>query len=238
MVDHRGSGRRLDTNVERVADGTTNDQNQPVDPVTAGVTRIGGRVVRRQKLLGGSFVADASALARIVTVTEPQPAGSFAAPENASVVTLGANARWVRPLPDRPVAVGVALTATDVEPLCADGCVGDLTYSNLGADGLIVLSGSDDERLTLAGGYRDFVYKPVAQLSWTGPTANARLDLVLSHSADHTRSIELATTAGFDARDYNDVALVVTPCPTGSTPPCTASTTFTRRDSSLMSAPS
>src|SRR5580704_2320865 len=148
------AGAEYDTNVERVEDGTTNAENQPIDPVTAGVTRVGGRVVHRRRLLGGSLLADASALARIVPVTEPQPAGSYADPSTASVATLGADARWLRPLGDRPVSVGVALTATDVLALCTDGCVGDLTFSNLGADALVVLHDGDDRHFTMAVGYR------------------------------------------------------------------------------------
>jgi hypothetical protein len=226
------AGVEYDTNVERVEDGTTNDQNQPIDPVAAGVVRLGGRVVRRQRLLGGSLVADASALAREVVISGSNPPGTYADATAASVATLGADARWLRPIGDRPISVGVALTATDVLPLCTDGCIGDLTFSNLGADALVVLHDQDDRHFTLAVGYRDFEYKPAPEFSWSGPTANARLDAVLSHNADHTRTIELAVTAGGDARDYNDVALVLTQCmagePAGSV--CTASTTFTRRD--------
>ena len=112
------------------------------------------------------------------------------------------------------------------------GCVGDRTFSNVGADAILALHASEDRHLTIAVGGRDFTYKPEPVFSWSGPVANARLDVVLSHNDDRTRSIELATTAGVEARTYNDDALVIAPCtmgePAGSV--CTAPTTFTRRD--------
>nr|HEX4312643.1 hypothetical protein [Kofleriaceae bacterium] len=226
------AGAEYDTNVERVDNGTLDDQNRPVDPVTAAVSRFGGRVIYRHRLLGGTFYANASALARVVSLSEAQPVGSFADPQDASVTTLTLDARYLHNLPDRPISLGAAVTAADALAICTDGCVGDRTYSNVGADAIVALHSGDDRHLTLAVGGRDFEYKPLPEFSWSGPVANARLDLVLSQTEDHTRSIELAVTSGFEARSYNDDALVIAPCMTGSPQGevCTAPTTFTRRD--------
>ena len=225
------AGAEYDTNVERVENGTTDANMQPIDPITAGVSRFGGRVDHKDKLLGGTYVIDTSALVRIVAVSS-QPTASVADPAQANVATLTADARWLHPIGDRPVSVGVAGTAADAIGLCGSDCIGDRTFDNVGIDAIVAMRDEHDRHLTLAVGLHDFEYKPAPEFSWTGPTANARLDVVLAQSDDHTRSVELTTTAGVDVRTYNDFALVVAGCPMGSPAgdQCTAATTFTRRD--------
>jgi hypothetical protein len=85
---------------------------------------------------------------------------------------------------------------------------------------------------TLAAGGRQFIYKPETmpahEFDWVGPTASTRLDLVLWQSPDGTRSVDLVTTLGFEARAYETHALANGNPP--GMPPAPAPTDLLRRD--------
>ncbi|HUJ62183.1 MAG TPA: hypothetical protein VLX92_26935 [Kofleriaceae bacterium] len=210
------AGSEVDTNVQRVETGP----GLPDQAVTAPVARVGARLDGSGKLLGGGFSLAASDLTRVV------PDGTVPV-EN--VTLLGGDLRWMHPLGDRPVALGVGATAADALPLSDP--IGDRTFSNLGADVLLQVHDDQDRRLLIAVGGRSFVYKPDHEFDYTGPSANARLDLVLWQSPARTRSLELAATVGFEARGYDSVALV-NACSAGAPPDpsCTAATTRLRSD--------
>ncbi|HSD90684.1 MAG TPA: hypothetical protein VLB44_24335 [Kofleriaceae bacterium] len=210
------AGTELDDNVQRVETGPGLDTT----PVTAWVLRFGARVDHKAKALGGSYAFDLSDLTRIVSNDQVSV-------EN--VTALAGNARWVHALPDRPVLVGVSVTAIDALPLSDP--TGARTFRNLGADALLALRGNEDRSLTLAFGARDFVYKPDHDFDWRGPSASARFDLLLWQPPSKTKSLELAATAGFEARTFETVALT-NGCPPDSppNPNCTASTDLERRD--------
>src|SRR5262249_19792632 len=130
------------------------------------------------------------------------------------VVQLGGNLKWLHAIGERPVAAGIALSAIDAFPL--DDQYGALTFRSLGADAVIEAHSGDEHRLTLAFGARQFVYKPPIvpphSFDWSGPSASARLDWVLWQPPGKTRSLELATTLGFEDRSYK-VAALVDACP-------------------------
>ncbi len=209
-------GAEADTNVERVETGGDLD----VQPIAAPVERLGGRVEHRDHLAGGTYSLAVSALMRYVD-------DSNASVENVALVT--GDVRWVHPVGDRPVSLGFALTAADALPLTDP--IGDRTFRNLGADGLVVMR-AEDRVLTLALGVRQFVYKPIIDHSfdWVGPVASARLDLTLWESADHTRTLELAGSAGFEARAYQGNADANACMDVTSSPSCIAPTSLPRHD--------
>src|SRR5688572_562869 len=110
-----------DSNVERVESAP----NGPA-PIAALVGRAGARITYKHRLLGGGTVLGVSGLARMV-------ASEKARSENVMLYT--GDARWLRALPDRPIAAGVGITAVDA--LGIMGGVGARTFRNLGADALI-----------------------------------------------------------------------------------------------------
>lgn len=210
------AGTELDDNVQRVETGP----GLPTSRVTSWVLRFGARVDSKDKLAGGTYAFNFSDLTRVV-------ADSDVAVEN--VTALAGNLRWVHGLGERPVLAGVALTAIDAFPLSDE--TGARTFRNLGADTLLALRGGEERTLTLAFGVRDFRYKPDHDFDWRGPSASARLELMLWQPASKTKSLELVSTLGFEARTFDAVALA-NGCPPDAPkdPSCTASTALERRD--------
>ncbi len=211
------AGAEADTNVQRVE----TDAADTVQPIEALALRSAVRVEHADHVLGGSLVLATSASARVIANDRSE----------TSVEDIGlvaADARWVHMLGERPVGLGVAVQAADAFALDAD--IGDRTFRNLGADGLLVLRPSDTRRITLAVGGRQFEYKPATEYSYSAPAASLRLDMLLWGADDGTRTLELASTLGFEARDFNAAALVDT-CPPGiNDVSCTATSSFLRRD--------
>jgi len=208
-------GGEADSNVQRVESGGA------MAPVAAPVGRAGARIDHKDQLLGGGYTLGLSSLARMV-------ANSNITDEN--VMLLAGDGRWLHPIGDRPVAVGVGLTAADAFPIASD--TGARTFRNLGGDALIALGTGEDRHLVLAIGGRDFRYKPNRIFDWRGGAANARFDLVLWQPTGTTRSLELAVSLGFEARGYRTTALTNT-CPPTAPPTaslCSTGTTLTRRD--------
>jgi hypothetical protein len=214
-VSGEGGG-ELDSNVQRVETGA----GLPTAPVATGLLRFGARVEHRGKLAGGASALTLSDLTRIVS-------DDNVSIENVTV--LAGTGRWLRALPDRPVAIGASATAIDALPL--SDSTGARTFRNLGADAMLVLRDSEERALTLGFGIRDFVYKPDDEFDWRGPAANARLDLVLWQAPSKTKSLELVGTFGFEARTFGSIALANGCAPGAPTNPgCAASTDLTRRD--------
>jgi hypothetical protein len=210
------AGAEVDTNVERVETGPA----LGTEVTQAVVMRVGARIDHRARVVGGSLSLAASDLTRVVD-------DDTVAAENVTVLT--GNARWLHAVEDRPVALGAGVSAIDALPLTDE--VGARTFRNLAADGLLVLRSGEERALTLAVGGRDFVYKPDDQFDWHGPSATARLDIVLWQSASKTRSLELATTLGFEARSYDGAALVNDCSPDAPADPgCSGATDLPRRD--------
>jgi hypothetical protein len=209
-------GAEVDTNVQRVETGP----GLMTAPVEAPVLRFGAKLVHTGKLGGGGYALSMSDLTRLVGNNDVNV-------EN--VTMLAGDARWLHPIGDRPVSAGIGLTAIDA--LGVSDPVGARTFRVLGADALLALRGSDDHRLTLGVGGRAFHYKPDPQYDYTGPSVTARLDSTLWQSPDTSRSVELATTLGFEARTYNGTAFA-DGCPPGSRPDpaCFVATELARRD--------
>ena len=209
-------GGEVDSNVQRVETGP----GLMTTPIAAGVLRFGVRTNHKDRALGGAYVLGISDLTRYV-------GDSSVSVENVTV--LGGDLRWLHAVGERPVLVGFGLTGADALPI--SDTVGARTFRNLGADGVLVVHSSEDSHLTLAVGGRQFKYKPDRSYDWSGPTASARLDLMLWQSAGKTKTLELVTTLGFEARGY-DVAALVNGCPPGAKPDpgCATGTDLARRD--------
>lgn len=208
-------GAEADSNVERV--GSYADMSS--QRIAAPVGRAGARIDVKDHALGGAYVLGVSGLARMV-------ASARARPEN--VMLYVGEARWLRRLGEQPIASGVGVTASDA--LAIAGGVGARTFRNLGADALLAL-GTEDRHLTLAAGGRVFAYKPNRQFDWHGPVANARLDIVLWQTSGKTRSLELASSFGLEARSYDSKALA-NGCPPDARPSfrCPLGTSLPRFD--------
>jgi hypothetical protein len=209
-------GAEVDTNVQRVETGPGLD----TAAVAAPVLRLGLRADHKDRLLGGGYALGLSDLTRLVGDGNVQV-------EN--VTQLGGDARWLHPIGDRPVSAGAGVSAIDAFGLSDP--IGARTFRALGADLLLALRSGDDHRLSLGAGVRSFHYKPDPQYDYVAPALNARLDSVLWHSEDRTRSLELATILGFEGRDYDGTAFA-DGCPPGSKPDpsCFAATELARRD--------
>ena len=213
-------GGEADTNVQRVETGP----GLMTERIGAGVMRLGGRVGKRDRALGGAYAFLASALTRVV-------ADTIATTENVTLFTT--ELRFLRPVDKRPISVGLGAIAADAQPLTDD--IGARTFRNLGADALLVLHGdAGSERpkqLTLAFGARSFIYKEVREFDWDGPVASARLALTLWQPSGSAKSLELAAYVGFEARDYASSALADA-CPPNAPPmdTCSAGTSIPRSD--------
>jgi hypothetical protein len=211
------AGAELDTNVQRVESGPGID----TPAVESSVLRFGLRGDGRGKLGGGTYVMGLSDLTRIV-------GNSDVSVEN--VTLLSTDLRWLHPLGDRPVSLGAGVVAADAEPISDP--VGARTFSNIGADALLAAHDGDDKRFLLAVGGRSFQYKPDHSFDWSGPTASVRLDYVPWQSLGGAHALELALTAGVEARAY-DTAALADACPPGAAPDpgCSAPTpSIQRRD--------
>lgn len=210
------AGAEVDSNVERVETGPGLDTST----VSTLVLRLGARVDHKARAFGGGYALTLSDLTRLVS-------DDTVATENVTV--LAGNLRWLHAVHERPVLLGFGLTAVESLPVTAD--IGARTFRNLAADGLLVLRSENERSLTLGFGVRDFVYKPDHQFDWRGPAASARLELILWQPASKTKSLELVTTLGFEARTFDGVALI-NDCPPNAPadPRCSATTYIPRRD--------
>lgn len=209
------AGAEGDTNVQRVETGPSSAER-----IGAGAARVGAKVDHRGKLASGAYALQLSTLARVV---------GHADIRSENVALLAGDARWLRAVGQRPVAIGAGITAADAVSLTSQ--IGARTFSNLGADALLSLRDGESGALTIAAGARRFRYKPDHDFDWSGPTASARLDLTLWEPAGGTRSVELAATLGIEARSYASTALA-SACPTDAppSPDCFAGTSLPRRD--------
>jgi hypothetical protein len=209
-------GAEGDTNVKQ----TESIAGEANERIAAPVARAGARIDHRDTLLGGTYVLGLSGLARVVADTRARA-------EN--VVLYAGDARWVHGLDGRPIAIGARLTYADAVGIAGE--IGSRSFRYGGGDAVLVLGGGDDRHLTLAIGERALTYKPPPTFTWHGPVVNARLDLGLWQSQGKTRSLDLATTLGFEARTYDRMALR-DDCPSDAPPAqeCSALTTLIRRD--------
>jgi hypothetical protein len=209
-------GAEGDTNVQRVETGPGLGTAQ----IAAGVLRVGGKLDKRGRVLGGGFQTIGSMLARVVA----DPAAS-----SENVVLLTGEARYLRPLEGRSVSLGAGVVAADALPLTDE--IGARTFRNLGADGLMVMDATESTHLSLGFGLRSFVYKENSEFDWDGAAATARLDSTLWAPSGGTRSVELAVIAGFELRDFDSVALANI-CEPGAdvNDGCSAATSRQRRD--------
>jgi hypothetical protein len=211
-------GAEADTNVQRLETGP----GLTTEPTAAPVARLGARLSRTDRALGGAYALGVGALSRTVLSGKDD-----LSPEN--VVLLSGDLRWMRPIGDRGAAVGVGLVGIDALAL-TDG-VGSRTFRTLGGEALLALRGGEQRAITVAVGGRDFVYKPAHDYDWRGPTASVQLDLTLWERDQGARSIELAVQLGFEARAY-DSAAAASACPE-DTPPstdCYAGSSLRRSD--------
>ena len=209
------SGAEADSNVTRTEDAPT--------VVAAAVGRLGARIDYRDELLGGKYAVNVSSLVRMPVSAKHK---------DESVMLDVGELRWLHPIGGNALA-GVHLTAADSFGVLVP--IGARTYRNLGGDALLMLGHGEDHNLMIGVGWRDFVYKPHEpelpphMFDWRGPVASARLDTVLWHTPDRTRSLELAAAVGFEARSYHGMARFNC-APDGSGNSCPMDSTLRRRD--------
>ncbi|HEX7843274.1 MAG TPA: hypothetical protein VF469_37640 [Kofleriaceae bacterium] len=208
------SGAEADSNIERV-DGT-------LPRIAAPAGRAGARIDDSDHLLGGGYVLRLSGLARMVATSKTDMEQL-----SENVMLVSGESRWLHPIGSRPVAAGIHLTASDAFSIT--GGIGARTFRNLGADAVLAL-GHEDHHLTLELGGRDFSYKPDHMFDWRGLIANARLDVTLWQTSGKTKSLDLATTLGFEARNYQSDAVANCAPDDPNAGPCTAATGLHRRD--------
>ena len=211
-------GAEADSNVQRFESGP----GLMTRPTAAPVARLGAKLALADRALGGAYALGVGALSRTVL-----SGADDLSPEN--VVLLSGDLRWMRPLGDRGVSVGLGLVGIDALPLT--GGTGSRTFRTLGGEGTLALRSGEQRSIALAVGGRDFVYKPDHANDWRGPTASIRLDLTLWERDQGARSVELAVQLGFEARAYGSVANA-SACPQDAPPDkgCYTGTSFERSD--------
>jgi len=204
--------------MESGAEADSNVTRTEATPVAAAVGRLGGRITYRDALLGGTYSVIVSGLARMVARETTR---------DESVMLNVGELRWLHPIGASAAAAGVQLTLADSFGVLT--ATGARTYRSAGGDGLVMLGHGEDYHLMLGVGARAFTYKPDDDFDWHGPVASARLDAVLWHAPDRTRSLELAAGLGFEARSYHSTA-VFNCSPPGSGNACPMDTALRRRD--------
>lgn len=204
--------------MESGAEADSNVTRTEATPVAAAVGRLGARINYRDLLLGGAYSVEVSGLARMVAREQNK---------DESVMLNVGELRWLHPIGGSSAAAGVHLTIADSFGVLAP--IGARTYRSVGGDGLVMLGHGEDYHLMLGVGARAFTYKQDGDFDWHGPVANARLDAVLWHAPDRTRSLELAAALGFEARSYDSTA-VFNCSPPGSGNSCPMDTALRRRD--------
>ena len=182
-------GTELDSNVRRTETGT----EEMAAPIAAPVARLGAKLTRTDRAVGGAYALAIGAQSQ--TVLSGRDSLS-----RENVVLLSGDARWMRPVGQRGVSVGLGLAAIDAQPITDP--IGARTFRTLGGDALLLLRGDEDRSVTLALGGRDFVYKPEHRYDWRGPTASVRLDLKLWERDEGARSLELSALFELEARVY------------------------------------
>ncbi len=189
----------VDSNVQRVVD------NAMAPPTAAPVTRLGAELRRQAPVARGRYVFGASALSRVVTSSDP-------ALQLENVVLLRGDAGWYHPVGERPVELGLAISAHDAVPISDE--VGALTFRTLTADGRMVVYG-EGHVVTLAVGAQSYDYKPDSRPmspeldndhDWFGPTARATYYLPLWEAVDRRQSLSLTTMLGVELRRHETVA--------------------------------
>jgi len=222
------AGAEIDSNVQRVETGPGLDTRE----IESAVGRVGAKLDHHGRLGGGTYALRTTSFARLVSNPDAQ---------SESVVLLAGDLKWVHPVGDRPVSLGIGVVGADalaldsseeLLPTC-DRRRLDRTFTSVGADALVVMRNQETRTLTLGFGGRRFTYKPCDKFDWSGPAVNVRLDLTLWEASGGTRALELAAFGGVEARTYNDVALA-NACTDGEMPPspdqCSAATSLTRHD--------
>lgn len=209
-------GAEVDSNVQRVETGPGLD-NQPA---SATLVRAGARVERSARRGAGGYAVSLSgslraSLDRNITTED--------------AATLGADARWLRGVGDRPVAVGVRVNYVDALPLAGVG--GTRTFRSIAGEGVLVLRREQGDVTTVVAGGRDLTYKPDHDFDWRGITAGFRFDRTLWHNADDTRTVELGADYRIERRRYDGPAFA-NQCESGAepSPMCFAPTDLGRAD--------
>ena len=147
------AGAEADTNVQRVE----TDPTMSVEPIEALAMRTGAGADYADRVLGGTLIArSVDGIGARDREHDRQGRRRTSRTSAWSPPTW----RWLHALGEwrSRSSFGVALQAADAFAIDAD--IGDRTFRNLGADGLVVLRPSDTRRLTLALGGRQFEYKP------------------------------------------------------------------------------
>lgn len=187
------AGTEIDSNVRRVETRPGVEST----PAAAPVARIGAKLSRADRLAGGAYALAIGAQSQ--TVLSGRDSLS---PEN--MVLLSGDVRWMRPVGQRSISVGVGLAGIDAQPITDP--VGSRTFRTLGGDALLLLRGDGDRSVSIALGGRDFVYKPEHRYDWRGPTASVRFDLTLWERDEGARSLELSALFELEARTYASFA--------------------------------
>jgi hypothetical protein len=212
-------GAEVDSNVLRSETGSD------LRRVAAPVARLGAKLTRVGRLARGGYALAAGALARTVV-------SSASDLSSQNLLLLSGDLRWMRPIGERAVSVGIGLTGVDAIPL-TDRVQDSRAFRTLGGEGMLTLRGGEGRALTVAFGGRDFAYKPdpTGTYDWRGLTGSVRLDLTLWERGDGARSVELSALLGFEARAYDSFANA-SGCAEGEPPAlsCYAPTRLQRHD--------
>jgi hypothetical protein len=214
---HLEAGAEVDSNVRRVEVGASSDEA----PTTAGLARLGGRVAGTGHTGWGTWTIGGTAQARAVAA--PAVAGE-------SVAALAGQARWDVPIPHHAARAFVRVDGYDVVAL-GDG-VGARAFSTRAAEAGVVAT-DGERRITIAGGGRDFTYKPDADFDWRGPSVALRLDAPVWHGHGEVSApvIELSLDYRLERRRFRGLAFA-NGCAPGAVPmpACYVPTTSARAD--------
>jgi len=211
------AGAEVDSNVDRVEEGTTRPR------VTAALMRGGGRVDGAGRLGATQYGVTASALTRL------------GAPGDAAgngFVDLTASARWELPLRARSTRVGARGAVHEVLTSGTGAGARDYTW---GLGEAVIALEDGDRRVTGAAGVRAFHYAPVAGSDWVAPSLGIDLASTLwrgeADDGGDASSLEIDLGYVAERRDYDGYALssVCEPA-TALEPECLAATREPRSD--------
>ncbi len=213
------AGAEADSNVQRLETGP----EAAMQPTAAPVARLGARLTRVDRALGGAYALGIGALSRTVLSGDDD-----LAPEN--VVLLSGDLRWMRPIGDRGVSVGRRPPRHRRPGPRQRRRLAHVPHARRRGPARAPRRRAARDHHRRRRPRLRLQARPTTTTG-AGRPASVQLDLTLWERDQGARSVELAVQLGFEARAYGSAANA-SACAEGALPDkvCYAGTSLRRSD--------